>query len=484
MPRTTIRSEDLTDLQVKTADLADDAVTLAKQGAGTQGGTVYYGAAGAPTELAAGTSGQFLKTQGAAANPVWGSVTEYDDSAVLNDIATLALHSATQNNQTAFNLTNAFVDQYEDSSGLDVLTDVVRTSGEYMTSIVPGVLQSTMTVGPGAYNSQVSNQAGTNQTLSHSGSGNYVGGLIKYLYPLGTQDSRIRVYRTNSSGVVSNSLYNVFGVVVSEDTDLNYTDIPGNATNDFYGYMSSTGQRDTITTAGTVTRGLGVTSYSSSWGTMGNTSLDLNSAGQIVGWYQNSGSEYNYGWECFYDASANTIKFYQGITGVNASTGAFTATKESSASVTLTEVPTTGYFYVTFGEASGPDYVAINATGVTMDASNGVLPLINATGNFTSATQTALATVSKMSIVVLYKNNTGTASLDGDLVAQVSSNGGTNYTSAPLTAAGTFSTGILMAKSNDITISNTGTAPKYKISLANQAEGSKETYIYGVSLQY
>ena len=147
-------------------------------------------------------------------------------------------------------------------------------------------------------------------------------------------------------------------------------------------------------------------------------------------------------------------------------------------------MPTTGYFYVTFGEASGPDYVAINATGVTMDASNGVLPLINATGNFTSATQTALATVSKMSIVVLYKNNAGTASLDGDLVAQVSSNGGTNYTSAPLTAAGTFSTGILMAKSNDITISNTGTAPKYKISLANQAEGSKETYIYGVSLQY
>ena len=57
-----------------------------------------------------------------------------------------------------------------------------------------------------------------------------------------------------------------------------------------------------------------------------------------------------------------------------------------------------------------------------------------------------------MSIVVLYKNSYGTATLDTDLVAQVSSNGGTNYTSAPLTAAGTFSTGILMAKSNDITI--------------------------------
>ena len=30
MPRTTIRSEDITDLQVKTADIADSAVTAAK----------------------------------------------------------------------------------------------------------------------------------------------------------------------------------------------------------------------------------------------------------------------------------------------------------------------------------------------------------------------------------------------------------------------------------------------------------------------
>ena len=53
--------------------IADNAVTLAKLVDGTQGGTLYYGASGAPTELAAGTSGQFLKTLGAGANPVWAS---------------------------------------------------------------------------------------------------------------------------------------------------------------------------------------------------------------------------------------------------------------------------------------------------------------------------------------------------------------------------------------------------------------------------
>ena len=121
---------------VDTSEIAANAVTLTELADGTQGGTLYYGAAGAPTELAAGTSGYFLKTLGAAANPVWGVPTEFNDTAILNDIATLALHSATQNNQTAFNLTNAFVDQYEDSTGIDTTSNVGRvSSGEYMSSI-------------------------------------------------------------------------------------------------------------------------------------------------------------------------------------------------------------------------------------------------------------------------------------------------------------------------------------------------------------
>ena len=58
---------------ITTAKILDNNVTLAKLSDGTQGGTIYYGASGAPTELAAGTSGQFLQTAGAAANPIWAS---------------------------------------------------------------------------------------------------------------------------------------------------------------------------------------------------------------------------------------------------------------------------------------------------------------------------------------------------------------------------------------------------------------------------
>lgn len=60
------------DSNVTTAKIADDNVTLAKLDHGNNGEILYYAAAGAPTRLAAGTSGQFLKSNGAAA-PSWAA---------------------------------------------------------------------------------------------------------------------------------------------------------------------------------------------------------------------------------------------------------------------------------------------------------------------------------------------------------------------------------------------------------------------------
>ncbi len=59
---------------IDTAQIKANAVDLTKLSDGTQGGTLYYGAAGAPTELAAGTSGKFLKTLGVGADPAWDDV--------------------------------------------------------------------------------------------------------------------------------------------------------------------------------------------------------------------------------------------------------------------------------------------------------------------------------------------------------------------------------------------------------------------------
>ena len=62
--------------QLATAGIADNAVTLAKLEDGTQGDILYYGASGAPARLGVGSSGQFLKTQGGSANPVWATPTD------------------------------------------------------------------------------------------------------------------------------------------------------------------------------------------------------------------------------------------------------------------------------------------------------------------------------------------------------------------------------------------------------------------------
>ena len=73
----TVSTDVLQNLSVATGKIADNAVTLDKQAHGTQGGIQYYGASGAPSELAAGTNGYYLKTQGGSANPVWAAVSQY-----------------------------------------------------------------------------------------------------------------------------------------------------------------------------------------------------------------------------------------------------------------------------------------------------------------------------------------------------------------------------------------------------------------------
>ena len=109
--------------------------------------------------------------------------------------------------------------------------------------------------------------------------------------------------------------------------------------------------------------------------------------------------------------------------------------------------------------------------------------IANATGNFISDAQTALSTVSVMDVIVLYKNNSGTNTLNTDIICALSADG-TNFQNVTLTAGGTFSTGINIAVANNVTMTNTGTTPKYKISFANQALGSKEARIHGVAILY
>ena len=52
-----------------------------------------------------------------------------------------------------------------------------------------------------------------------------------------------------------------------------------------------------------------------------------------------------------------------------------------------------------------------------------------------------------------------------------------------MTAAGTFASGILMAKAPEVTCTS-GTQVKYKVTFANQSVGSKVTRLQGVGMTY
>jgi len=109
----------------------------------------------------------------------------------------------------------------------------------------------------------------------------------------------------------------------------------------------------------------------------------------------------------------------------------------------------------------------------------------NATGSFTSTTITPQDSASKSSLglCLLYKNNAGTNTLNTDIIAKVSANNGSNYSTCVLASKGTFSTGINIAIAPAIAVT-AGTQLKYKIEFANQASGSKEGQVHGVALSY
>jgi hypothetical protein len=131
---------------------------------------------------------------------------------------------------------------------------------------------------------------------------------------------------------------------------------------------------------------------------------------------------------------------------------------------------------VLFGEAG-------SSSSFKIEVANKTSSTANATGSFTSNNITAPSSTSKMGAIITYQDNAGTNALNTDIVLKLSADGGSNYSTATLTAMPDFASGIKMAKVNDLSVT-AGTSLKYKLEFANQANGSKDARIRGVSLQY
>ena len=386
-----------------------------------------------------------------------------DNSAVLNDIATLALHSAVQNNQAAYNLSNAFIDQFEDDSGIDAETNTDRTGDEYVASVYPepntllllhmdgdnagtvftdGVGRHTVTAYGNANTSTAQKKFGT-ASLYCDGTGDYLSMPDSADWVIGSSEDFTIEFWVRIASASTRTVFEQF--IDNNNVHFFYH----NSVLDLRSYFYDSG----------VDNMAFVTSLNPTVDNWSHIAVVRNGSAQVL----------------YLDGVSAATSTYSGAYGDLAAP--FTIGQDQQSVVGSNDY----YGYLDeFRWSNTARYTSAFTPPVAAFADN----IANATGNFTSTTETSSGTVSSMGIVVLYKNAYGTATLDTDLIAQVSADGGANYTSAPLTAAGTFSTGINIAVANAVSISNTGTAPKYKISFANQVLASKETQVHGVALLY
>ena len=67
----------------------------------------------------------------------------FDDNAIVNDLSTIALRQATNENAIAYNTNSSFVDVFQDSSGIASHTTSERNSSEYVSTSTTGTGQFT-----------------------------------------------------------------------------------------------------------------------------------------------------------------------------------------------------------------------------------------------------------------------------------------------------------------------------------------------------
>lgn len=411
-----------------------------------------------------------------------------DDEDIKWDIATLALQQATDANKSAYALPNIFVDQFEDSTGIDVQTNTLRNNSEYISAIAQ------------------TNDANTIELFKADSltTGDFTGqeivgarGLLKIIENANggqsvAEDSPFTGKCFKNTGYGTTNGFQISDIA-GQTSPLNFASSSAFTFECWVKLVNTSWVADDHNYIFDIATALNTNRISiAPFG----TSLTEPYNGNFIN-YDNA----NYSWNNFSTSAWRHIAYVRNTSGnhavfINGSRVAYANATDSSAvnytGSSVMAIGTRHNFAANSSYINVADFRISNVARYSPTSSSYTVPstrfqtyaeTVSATGNFTSVSQTAPATVSKMGIVVLYKNNAGTATLNTDLIAQVSADNGSNYSTVTLTPRGTFSSGINIATSSAVSVTS-GTSCKYKISFANQSSGSKETQVYGVALQY
>ena len=109
-----LTADDITDGIITEAKMANDAIGLTELKAGTDGEIISWDASGNPVAIGAGTSGHFLKSQGAGSQPVFAAA----GGGIVNK-----LQFEQDNASTTSSTSTSFVDNGTDTAFTPAATD-------------------------------------------------------------------------------------------------------------------------------------------------------------------------------------------------------------------------------------------------------------------------------------------------------------------------------------------------------------------------
>jgi len=431
-----------------------------------------------------------------SASAVSQHATSFDDNKLVNDISTLALRQASNENKGAYNTNSMYVDVFQDDTGIGTETNTDRNISEYVSSITSTSDATVMDVvnadalNTGDMASQVAIGVRGDTKIVSQGDG---GISVNADHPFSTGKS----FQTNSWGDSSadsgfwikdhtggsnqNGWANFgtgaftiefFVKLLSTGWGSGHKYIIdwAESENNYRLSMAGDGSSRSATFNGTLTN-FGYMSTGFIWSDLGATDW-----GHVA---------------IVRDSSGNMAQFVKGIRravsssantqNLNYSTSDYLAFATRHASSN----GASGYLRfanVRISKSAQYDPTQSTCTVPTSELST-TSTGTSATGNFISNVITAPSSTSKMGAIITYQDQAGTNALNTDIVLQLSADNGSNFTTATMTAMPDFASGIKMAKVNDLSVT-AGTQLKYKISFANQSLGSKEARIRGVSLQY
>ena len=447
------------------------------------------------------------KTVVVPSSTVTTHVTPTDLTPVKQDLALVAFEQIRADNRTLLNMPNSFVDQFEDSTGIATLTQAERdTTDEYVASYTYGSktfkdLQVQLLPNDGG---TIQNTWDTTDAYDQNWAGDslykggnaYTAGMIDYLFDV-SKPFNFNVYSnvTKQTGGINAQNYQAFSLFITTDTSVAAGKNPqvggnkvfvtkGSIDDANYGQLSPDSMATYLnsgyaSTIGITNANYGNNSYNSS---AGSVTLNVNDANFGLNSYASGNAWTTMGFRVVNNPDTDTMTVH------HLSNSDPTAVRTDVNNFTLNNIPHAGRMGFFFGE--GANY-SVNSEHMSLSSSNnnanGTQSVVtegveNTTGSVLSVAKTAPSSVTKMSIVVLYKDQAGTNTLNTDLVAQVSADNGSNLTNATLVAAPNLTSDTKVAKSAQVTVT-AGTQVRYKLNFANQSS-SKQCRVLGVALLY